>query len=57
MKNVINRALAAKKKNYIAPQSEITSVTHSVALCSGSGSNNNMTIGGGTDENNITEGY
>ena len=46
------------KKNYIAPQSEITSVTHSVALCSGSGSNNNITIGEqGTNENNITEGY
>ena len=62
MKNVINRALAAKKKNYIVPQMTTTSVCHMAALCIGSDTTPIPTVinmGGTTSTGNvspITEG-
>ena len=55
MKNVINRALAAKKKNYLAPQMETTQIFHFAALCAGSDPANMIGIGGNT-ASAITEG-
>ena len=55
MKNVINRALAAKKKNYLAPQMETTQISHFAALCAGSDPANMIGIGGNT-ASVITEG-
>lgn len=56
MKNVINRALAANKKNYLAPQMETTQIFHFAALCAGSGSANMIGVGGSTSGSSITEG-
>jgi len=44
MKNVINRALAAKKKNYIIPDSQIAEITTLYRLC-------DTSTGGSTEQN------
>ena len=36
MKNKLNRALAAQKKQYLMPQTEVNSLYAPMALCSGS---------------------
>ena len=56
MKNVINRALAANKKNYLAPQMETTQIFHFAALCAGSDSANMIGVGGNTSASAISEG-
>lgn len=56
MKNVLNRALAAKKKNYLAPQMETTQIFHFAALCAGSDPANMIGVGGNTSEYTISEG-
>ncbi len=59
MKNVINRALAAKKKNYIVPQMTTTSVCHMAALCIGSETVTTPTVintDGTTTDHAITTG-
>lgn len=56
MKNVLNRALAAKKKNYLTPQMETTQISHFADLCAGSGSANMIGVGGNTSVSAISEG-
>lgn len=56
MKNVLNRALAARKKNYLTPQMETTQISHFADLCAGSGSANMIGVGGNTSASVISEG-
>ena len=56
MKNVLNRALAAKKKNYLTPQMETTQISNFADLCAGSGSANMIGVGGNTSASAISEG-